>query len=302
MTLPNPIPPIDPKPLNVRSWRLSGLIGPAISCAVLVAVLYQLRLLDWWAIWAMVPTSPLFWTIFVASYLASPLADWVIFRRLWRIPAAGFVALVRKQIGNSILLGYIGEVYFYDWARKRADLTAAPFGAVKDVAILSALMGNAVTLVMLGVAWPFVDVLNLGLESQMLVLSIATVILTSLVAMLFRRRLFSLPRNELTMVAIVHLIRIVVTTGLVALMWHVALPGVALSWWLLLATIGMLLSRLPFLPNKDLVFAGIAVFLIGQDQEIAALVTMIASLVLATHVLLGGILMASALFEREARS
>ena len=63
--------------------------------------------------------------------------------------------------------------------------------------------------------------------------------------------------------------------GLTALMWHLAMPAVALSWWLLLATMRMLLSRLPFVPNKDIVFAGIAVLLVGHDLEIAALMIVI---------------------------
>jgi len=47
------------------------------------------------------------------------------------------------------------------------------------------------------------------------------------------------------------------------------------------------LSRLPFLPNKDVVFAGLAVFMIGHDAEVGALMTMMASLFLVTHLGLG---------------
>ena len=75
--------------------------------------------------------------------------------------------------------------------------------------------------------------------------------------------------------------------------WHLALPGVALQWWLLLATLRMLLSRLPLLPNKDIVFAGLAVFLIGHDAEIGALMTLMASLILCTHLFMGLGLVAS---------
>jgi hypothetical protein len=54
-----------------------------------------------------------------------------------------------------------------------------------------------------------------------------------------------------------------------------------------------LLSRLPLLPNKDIVFAGLAVFLIGHDVQIGALMTMMASLILGTHILVGLGLVAS---------
>ncbi len=60
----------------------------------------------------------------------------------------------KKRISNDVVMGYSGEAYFYAWARQRAQLVAAPFGAVKDVSILSAIAGNAVTLAMIAIALP----------------------------------------------------------------------------------------------------------------------------------------------------
>ena len=271
--------------MRERGW--AWWVGVAISMGVLVAALLQLRSLDFVQVRSIVPTSPLFWLVFAAAYLAPPAADWVIFRRLWRIPAAGFVALLRKLIGNELLLGYIGELYFYTWARRRTEITTAPFGAIKDVAILSALAGNAVTLAMLIVAYPLLDTLHLGIDKQTLLLSVATVLLISSALVFFRKRLFSLPAADLRFVLAIHVMRILGATGLSALAWHLVLPSVDFGLWLLLATVRMLLSRLPFMPNKDVVFAGLAVFLIGHDLEIGALMTFMASLILATHLALG---------------
>jgi hypothetical protein len=49
----------------------------------------------------------------------------------------------------------------------------------------------------------------------------------------------------------------------------------------------MLVSRLPLLPNKDIIFTGVAVFLLGRDLEVAALMTMMAAVTLASHILVG---------------
>lgn len=286
---------LDPAPLAVPERGWTWWVGVAISIAVLGAVLFQLRALDFALVRAIVPTSPLFWLVFAVSYLAAPLADYVIFRRLWHIPPAGFLALLRKLIGNELLLGYIGELYFYTWARRRTEITNAPFGAIKDVAILSALVGNAVTIAMMGFAYPLLGTLHLGVDTRTLLLSVATVLITSSALVFFRKRLFSLPAADLRFVMLMHLVRIVATTGLTALAWHLALPGVELGLWLLLSTFRMLLSRLPFMPNKDVVFAGLAVFLVGRDLEVGVLMTFMASLILATHLLLGlGLLAAEA--------
>lgn len=80
--------------------------------------------------------------------------------------------------------------------------------------------------------------------------------------------------------------RVVATTLLTALLWALVLPDVEIGWWLVLSAIRLLVSRLPFVPNKDVVFAGIAVLALGQDVQIAALMAMMAALILATHLIL----------------
>jgi predicted Co/Zn/Cd cation transporter (cation efflux family) len=63
------------------------------------------------------------------------------------------------------------------------------------------------------------------------------------------------------------------------------LPITSLTWWLVLAALRLIISRLPFLPNKDVVFAGVAVFTLGREGQIAALMTMMAGLILLLHIL-----------------
>lgn len=283
--------PAKPALLKVAPSWIARLAAPAISLSILAAVAVQLATFDLGTVWTLLPTSLGFWLLFAAYYCAGPLADWIIFRRLWRLPAAGFRALVRKLIGSELLLGYVGELYFYSWARKRATMIGAPFGAVKDVAILSAVVGNTVTLVMLALAYPLFGSINLGLANRPLILSIALVLATSLVIMALRRRLFSLPRRDLWFTVAVHFVRVIATTALAAWMWHIALPAVPLSMWLLLSTLRLLLSRLPFIPNKDVVFAGAAAaMMIGQNDQIIALMALMAGIILATHMVIGALL------------
>jgi hypothetical protein len=292
-TPPSTAPSLDPAPLVQTDRGWTWWAGVAFSIAILVAVLWQVRSVGVAGVIAMVPRTPGFWLAFLAAYFSAPLVDWLIFRRLWNIPVDGFAALLRKLIGNELLLGYIGEVYFYTWARRRTGMTTAPFGAVKDVAILSALMGNAVTLAMLVLAAPLLSTMRFGIDGDTLVASIAVVLVTSSAVLLFRRKLFSLPAPELRFVSGMHLLRIGLTTGFNALAWHLVLPDVGMQWWLLLSALRLLLSRLPLLPNKDIVFAGLAIFLIGHDVQIGALMTMMASLILATHLIVGLGLVAS---------
>jgi hypothetical protein len=113
------------------------------------------------------------------------------------------------------------------------------------------------------------------------------VLVSSFAILLFRQKLFSLPRSELNFIAALHLARIAAKIGLGALLWHLVLPQVSVGLWLVLSTLRMLVSRLPLVPNKDVVFAGIAVFLLGQRVEVASLLAMLGGLVLVVHLGVG---------------
>lgn len=285
------------------SWKRGTALLPVVfSILIALGVVLELRGMDMAKIVSMVPRGAGFWLVFAASYLAGPASEWLIYRRLWQLPVEGFTALLRKLVCNELLLGYLGEAYFYTWARERSAMTAAPFGAIKDVSILSAMVGNGVTLVLLVALWPFVGSTSIGLENRTGLLSLSVVLATSILAMAFRRRIFSLDRDVLGFITVMHLLRIVVTTILSAVLWHMVLPAVPVTWWLLLATLRLLISRLPFIPNKDVVFAGVAVFTLGHETDIAALMTMMASAILLVHLLLGLGLVASDLVRRVVRA
>lgn len=285
---------VDPAPLidsGKRNW--ARWLGTLVSFAVLAAALAQWREIDLAILGTLLPTGAAFWLIYVAYYLLGPACEWIIFRRLWRLPPKGIVPLLRKKVSNELVLGYLGEVYFYSWARRHANLVAAPFGAIKDVAVLSAMAGNAVTLLMLVIGAPFLvgiySDLDIDLSQRTLAFSIAFIAVTSLLVLFLRRRVLSLPRADLAFVMAVHCARILVGIVLLAMMWHFALPMVSLFWWALLSLLRQLVTRLPFVPNKDVIFASLAIFFVGGDNSIPALMTLVAGIVLATHLAVGAV-------------
>ncbi len=303
------------QPAGPRGWL--RWLGPLLSLAIVGVAFSHFRGSDLPRIAALVPRSPIFWLVFALAYFAQPIMDFVIFRRLWAIPAWGFAALVRKYISNEVLLGYSGELYFYTWARRRATVagepagaiaTGAPFGAIKDVAILSALVGNFVTLTMFVAAYPTLERLNMGLSGRTLFTSIAVLLGSSLAVMLLRGRVFSLPRRDLLFVAAMQLVRVVSATALLAVMWSLVLPAVPFVYWLMLATLRLLISRLPLMPNKDVVFAAAAVLIVGASSVVGAasgiapLMAMMAGLLIVAHVVVGGLLIATDLLGLEGRA
>lgn len=279
--------------------------APAISLAVLGGALIELRALDWRAVLELVPHNPAFWLVFVIAYSTPVLCDWAIYHRLWNVPVSGIAVFARKTIGNELLMGYVGEAYLFAWARREGHAGRAAFGAVKDVSILSAVVGNSATILVALAAAPFIGALNIGIPLWAAAFSLCVMLAPPIVAVTLRGRLFSLPRVDLRAIGLIHAVRATLTIGLTALLWHLALPDIAILWWLIFSAMKLLVSRLPLVSNKELVFAGMAVALLGQHADVPALMTMMATLMVAMHVVVGSVLGIFGLAEsalREMRS
>lgn len=271
---------------NPRS-RITEIASAGLTIATIVAIAFAAQRLSLDAILSMLPSSPLFWLVFVLSYLTMPFSDWVIFRRLWKLPAAGFIALLRKYVLNEVVLDYLGEAKFYAWARSRRALTSSPFGAVKDVAILSAMVGNVLTLLLLLGVWPIISSNAMGVDLRGSFLPLGLVLGVSFVVLLFRSKLFSLPSRELWFISGVHITRTVVGLGLTSIMWHLVLPQYGIGSWLILATLRMLVWRLPLVANKDLFFSVLALYALGNQPQLTSLLAMMAGLMLTAHIVIG---------------
>lgn len=276
------------EPLETIKKRWPMIIGALLTVAMVIGLAHELLSQGLAGLNRATPANPMFYVAFLILYFSPPTGDWIIFRRLWGIPYfGGMIALLKKRIANEVVFGYSGDAYFYAWARARAQIIAAPFGAVKDVGILSAIAGNAVTLAMVAIALPFsYGQLQAAGYLPGLALSVAIVIGTSLPFLIFSKRVFSLPRGTLWWVFMVHCLRLTAGSVLIALAWHFALPGIALGTWLFLSAARLLVSRLPLVPNKDLLFANFTILVIGQNHALSELVAFTAALMLIVHVVL----------------
>lgn len=288
------LPALQPERKLWSTW-----LSRILSAALLIAIVLQLGQIDAKQLHNALPQNLWFLPVLLALYFALPIADWIIFRRLWALPASGFLILLAKRIGNEVLISYSGEVYFYLWARKRSDLSAAPFGAIKDVNILSALAANLVALLLLVLTYPFLSQLHLGAYTDASVVFAAVMLLTSFLILFFSRRVFTLERSQLWWIFGVHILRLSAGVLLCALLWFIILPGPHFGFWLVLSMIRLLVGRLPFLPNKEALFAVIAVFLVGQDSAVSTLITLTATTILALHILVAAVLGALALVFRN---
>lgn len=287
------------EPLKTLKRRWPAVIGAVLTLAMVAGLGRELLGQGLAGLGRSVPGDPRFYLCFAALYMSLPTGDYLIFRRLWGIPPSGLIALIKKRIANEVVFGYSGEAYFYAWARARARMVAAPFGAVKDVSILSAIAGNAITLLMIVIALPLARYLLSADQMRTVLGSTGIVMATSLPFLIFSKKVFSLDRPLLWWVFGAHCLRLLAGSVLIALTWHFALPDVSIGMWLFLAAGRLLVSRLPLVPNKDLLFANFAIILIGQDRALSELVAFTAALTLLVHVVLIALFGLHALMTRS---
>jgi hypothetical protein len=267
-------------PVTAGAAGLKRCVGPLLSAAMAIALLASAKHHGWAETLGAMPRSPLFYLFLVAGYFVLPLSELVIFQRLWAMGIDGLAVLLRKRIANELLLGYSGEAYLYAWARLREPRIVAPFAAVKDVSIASAIAGNAMTLLLLAALWPFAFRMGLGRLAMPALASVMVIIGVSMIPFLLRRRIFSLPATTLAWIAAIHSARLLLTTLFMGLCWHFGINQAAFPLCLLLVTVRMVVGRLPFIPNKDLWFATAALLVAGGNQSISELATAIAFLFL----------------------
>ncbi len=246
--------------------RVMRLLRGALTLLLLGFVIWRLGHIGWNNIAKAASFTPAMLLIFGLCYAIQPGADFLVYRRLWRLPVQALPAFFRKRALNEGVMDYSGEAWMLDWARRRNIGSLSTVGsALKDVNLLSILTSHFLTLIVVAslMATGLLDRVfaqNAQLISTVRVGSIF--VLLMLAAMLvLQKRYMRLARRDVWFVSIIHVARVVCFYLCSMLLWSAAVPGVAFSDWPLFAGAQLLASRLPFVPNRDLMMAGVGVAL-----------------------------------------
>jgi len=256
---------------KLRDSRLVRYTLRTLQIAFVLGVsgflLNKLNTIGWAELWGALPTHPLYYLFFLANFFAIPVAELLVYRTMWGLPMARyFPVFARKRVYNYALLSYSGEAVFAVWARENLPIkTMTIVQTVKDSNILSALASNSFTLVLL-IMFMVTDQIKLITNvdpDYRLYLGLAAAVGIVLVPIIlrFRKTLISLDPVTARRVFLIHLIRFVSAQIFLMLQWVVILPEVPITTWLLFVTAQLVLSRVPFLPNTDLLYLGLGLSL-----------------------------------------
>jgi hypothetical protein len=236
------------------------LVGGVLAWLVL-----RVDSIGWNEISRSLPESPWFYILFVGIYLAIPVAELVTYRTMrWRIPFwRGLPMFVRKRVYNYAVMSYSGEAYMFMWAKRHLDLRGRHLlSMIKDNNLLSGLASNSFTLLLVGIFFAtgqIKTILNASPDTGTYVA--ATVVVGGLMVLLvlgLNRRIMSVPFPMAVRITAVHATRVVAVLVMQAAQWAVVFPEVPFLTWVFFLTAQMVLTRLPFLPNQDLMMVGLA--------------------------------------------
>lgn len=161
-------------------------------------------------------------------------------------------------------MGYSGEVYLYLWARKKLKLKDADIlKPIKDNNIISSVASTLVTILLLGifVFMGEIKLLNwLHAQNKLYIYGgIILLIILILLTIRFRHLVISMPLKTAGMIFAIHFSRLLIGQTLQVLQWYIALPHIPFYVWFTFISFQVIMSRIPFLPNNDLIFLGASI-------------------------------------------
>lgn len=255
---------------ETRSYKtLVNILRWVVPLALAGYLAYGLTRIGWLAVWEARPTAPLFYCVLFLPFFVQPCADLIIYRRLLERGAElPLTVFLRKRYLNNAMLDYSGEAYFFFLAQQKLNLERRPLlHAVKDSNILSAGAGLVVIwVVLLALTASGGLTLPAGLSGNLWKIgSIGLLPLVLCAALILGgRRVTSLSKGQIALTFLIHLTRSIIALFLEFLLWWLsgALPTVAMC--LEFVGLRLLVTRLPLVPRKDLLFVGVGMAAAGM--------------------------------------
>ena len=244
-----------------RTAKWAGLF---FTIGIAIYLAYKLTLIGWHKVWQALPVTPWFYIFMLGIFFCLPLFQVVIYRVAWRGHVAAwplFLALLNKRALDKDVLGYSGEVYLYAWARKHVGQSGKEILlTLKDNVILSSAASTLVAAVLLTIFFVMgrVHLPEKWISPGILLFIISALVLVPLVALMykFKKTILFLPMKLILLIFGLHISRLLVVQGLQVIQWIVVMPEIPLTNWLTLLAAQIIISRLPLLPSRDLIFLG----------------------------------------------
>lgn len=294
--------------LAAHRWSrtLLQVLRWAIPVALLFIIGRRLAELGWREIWIARPGAIGFYVLLVLQFFIQPFGDYLVYRNLWgRANTPPMAVILRKRLLNTFMLDYSGEAFFYFWAQARLKLAPGMLvHAIKDSNVLSAGAGLAMIYVMVlmllasgGLHIPAA----LSAHGWLYVLAGTVPLILCAGLVLGHRKLTALSRSQIAATFIIHFTRSLLVLAVEFGLWELsgALPSAVAC--LQFVALRLVVTRLPLVPNKDLIFVGAGIAAAGMTNlSVTPVATVLVILAAADLVLAAAVASLALLLDRKA--
>ena len=291
-----------------RAGRLGiQILRWGIPLVLLAIIGHRLTSLGWSEIWAARPSNPGFYILLVLQFFLQPFGDFLVYRNLWgRANTPPMKVILRKRLMNTFMLDYSGEAFFYFWAQARLKLKPGMLvHGIKDSNVLSGGAGLAMVYLML------LALLALGglhvpatLNTHGWLYALAGSVPLILCAILFlgRRKLTQHSTGQIATTFGIHFTRSALVLAVEFGLWTLsgALPSAIAC--LQFVALRLVVTRLPLVPNKYLIFLGAGIAAAGMaNMSVTPVATVLVILAAADLILAASVASFAWLLDRNHR-
>lgn len=247
------------------------LLQWGIPLLLLALIGRRLGQLGWHEIWAARPANPGFYLLLVLQFFLQPFSDYLVYRNLWRENRPPLAVILRKRLMNTFMLDYSGEAFFFFWAQRHLKLQRAMLvHAIKDSNILSGAASLVMVYILLlllmglgGLHVPGNLTGDLGGKTLLFIGAGTVPLILAAAILLGHRKLTALSRRQMAATFAIHFTRVIAVLTVEFGLWELsgALPSALVC--LQFVALRLVVTRLPLIPNKDLIFVGAGIATAG---------------------------------------
>lgn len=249
-------------------WRLARkpteqVLQVAVPAVLLAFIGFSLYRIGFASVWSARPRTAYFYIALVLPFFMPALGDLLIFRTLLKTDWLAYKIFLRKQCLNNLVLDFSGDAYLFVWFRRNVSLPSKSIlHAIKDSNILSATAGFVVLCItfLALAASGALDSLHLRSATYWALLTLGVAPATlSLLLILGGRRVTTLSRRDMALTFAIHQTRALAVVILQLLIWYFSGALFSLTNCFEFVALGMVIARVPVLPNKALLYASAAI-------------------------------------------
>ena len=244
---------------------ISKISSRVLQVLIIGFLIYQLVQLGWREFLTALPSNPIFYIIVLINYFLLPISEIFTYRISWPITAKiGLPIFIKKRVLNKDVFAYSGEIQLFTWAQKHVNFPKKEiFKVIRDNNILSSLATTFIVfLLLIGfLVTGQISILEHLNEEDYLIYAMVGIFSLILIGVAYYHRsfFFSMPKKKAFAVLSIHMTRFMIVNILQVVQWAVVLPEIPLTVWFTYLSFSLISSRIPFIPNSDLLFIGFSI-------------------------------------------